>query len=99
MMVSLHPEYVMAHQLFPTAIDQTQINCYWLFPESTITNGMYHPNQAVDFWDKTNRQDWRICEQSQRGIQSKKYSPGPYSGQESLLAAFDRYYLQALNRK
>jgi hypothetical protein len=31
------------------------------------------------------------------GIQSKKYSPAPYSGQESLLAAFDKYYLSELN--
>ena len=31
---------------------------------------------------------------SQLGIQSKKYTPAPYSGQESLLAAFDSYYLK-----
>ena len=27
-------------------------------------------------------------------LQSKKYEPAPYSGQESLLAAYDHYYLQ-----
>ena len=32
------------------------------------------------------------------GIQSKKYSPAPYSGQESLLAAFDKYYKSLLNK-
>ncbi|SVA26880.1 uncharacterized protein METZ01_LOCUS79734 [marine metagenome] len=31
------------------------------------------------------------------GIQSKKYAPAPYSGQESLLTAFDKYYLSELN--
>jgi hypothetical protein len=45
----------------------------------------------------TNKQDWYISELSQLGIQSKKYSPAPYSGQESLLAAFDKFYLSELN--
>ena len=54
-------------------------------------------NNAIDFWDKTNLEDWKICEQSQLGINSKKYVPGPYSGQESLLAAYDEYYLRMLN--
>ena len=58
----------------------------------------YNPQAAVDFWNRTNEQDWGICEQSYLGIQSRKYSPGPYSGQESLLAAYDKYYLSELNK-
>ena len=34
---------------------------------------------AIEFWDMTNRQDWHICEQSQQGIASRMYQPGPYS--------------------
>ena len=44
----------------------------------------------------TNKQDWPIYKISQLGIQSKMYSPAPYSGQESLLAAFDKHYKQNL---
>ena len=57
----------------------------------------YNPKDAIDFWDNTNKQDWHICELSQLGIQSKKYHPAPYSGQESLLAAFGKYYKSLLN--
>ena len=46
----------------------------------------------------TNKQDWKISELSQLGIQSKKYNPAPYSSQESLLAAFDKYYLDTLEK-
>ena len=53
--------------------------------------------ESIDFWDKTNKQDWDICECSQLGINSKKYSPAPYSGQESLLAAYDEYYLNQMD--
>src|SRR5437867_12427615 len=53
---------------------------------------------AVAFWDRTNRQDWRVCELAQQGVSSRAYVPGPYSVQESLLAAFDREVLAALGR-
>ena len=96
MTISLHPDYVMFHQIFPITINKSIIDCYWLFQDSDKIN--YDPMTAVNFWNKTNKQDWNICEQSQRGIQSKKYSPGPYSGQESLLAAFDKYYLDKIKQ-
>ena len=34
------------------------------------------------------------AERALGNIPVKKYEPGPYSGQESLLAAYDNYYLQ-----
>ena len=63
-------------------------------PGILINSDKYKLKNAVDFWDMTNKQDWHISELSQLGIQSKKYTPAPYSGQESLLAAFDSYYLK-----
>jgi len=44
----------------------------------------------------TNRQDWHVCELAQQGISSRAYAPGLYSTEESLLAAFDREYLKAI---
>ena len=70
----------------------------WLFDKDAATSNKYNIKEAIDFWDTTNKQDWHICELSQLGIQSKKYSPAPYSGQESLLAAFDKYYKSLLNK-
>ena len=37
----------------------------------------------------TNREDWWIAEQSQAGINSRVYTPGPYSEREELLWSFD----------
>ena len=55
----------------------------------------YNIQDAEEFWDRTNRQDWHICEQSQLGISSRVYAPGPYSPRESIPAAWDRTYLRA----
>jgi Rieske 2Fe-2S family protein len=97
MLLSLHPEYVMYHTVWPDGVDKCNVTCSWLFAKNVVNSGKYNTQDGIDFWDMTNKQDWYISELSQLGIQSKKYSPAPYSGQESLLAAFDKFYLSELN--
>ena len=48
---------------------------------------------AVEFWDRTNREDWAISEQSYLGISSRGYQPGPYSERERQLWEFDQFVL------
>ena len=98
MLLSLHPDYIMFHIIYPLNAEKSKIDCTWLFSKGVEHNKNYNVNNAIDFWDKINQEDWKICEQSQLGIKSKKYIPGPYSGQESLLAAYDEYYLSILNK-
>ena len=50
----------------------------------------FQADDAIDFWDQTNREDWGISELSQLGISSRAYTPGPYSKREELLAAWDQ---------
>ncbi len=98
MLLSLHPEYVMVHQLWPQSPEQTLIQCDWFFhPEAAGVNAPgYNPEDAVEFWNMTNKQDWRVCELSQQGIASRAYQPGPYSPRESIPAAWDREYLRVM---
>ncbi len=58
----------------------------------------FRPNDAIEFWDMTNKQDWHVCELSQQGIASRAYQPGPYSPRESIPAAWDREYLRRLEK-
>ena len=59
----------------------------WLKPD-------FVADDAIEFWDTTNREDWKISELSQAGIQSRAYTPGPYSRREELLHAFDEVVLR-----
>jgi Rieske 2Fe-2S family protein len=95
-LLSLHPDYVMCHTLWPEGPGQTHINCEWMFAPQAMVQSGFDASDAVKFWDMTNRQDWHVCELSQLGVGSRAYSPSPYSGQESLLAAFDRQVLRML---
>ena len=91
LLLSLHPDYMMTHTLWPIAADRTVNVCEWHFHPSELARGGFDPADCVEFWDMTNRQDWQVCELSQAGIASRAYVPGPYSNREDLLYAFDRF--------
>ncbi|MBX6332037.1 MAG: aromatic ring-hydroxylating dioxygenase subunit alpha [Gemmatimonadaceae bacterium] len=96
MLLSLHPDYVMVHTLWPDGPGRTHITCDWLFHPGTLSDPAYDPHDGVAFWDMTNRQDWHVCELSQLGVASRAYTPGPYAPRESLAAAFDAQVKAAL---
>jgi glycine betaine catabolism A len=100
MLLSIHPEYVMVHQLWPQSPDRTLIVCDWFFhPDAPgVADPGYNPEDAIEFWDVTNKQDWRVCELSQQGIGSRVYEPGPYSSRERIPAAWDREYLRRMSQ-
>ena len=67
-------------------------------PDASSSNPAFDPADAIDFWDDTNREDWRVSELSQRGIASRGYRPGLYSPREGLLWEFDRIVRRAARR-
>jgi Rieske 2Fe-2S family protein len=88
-LLSLHPDYMMTHILWPKAADRTEIVCEWHFHPEEMAKKDFQADDAIDFWDNANREDWRISELSQGGISSRSYTPGPYSHRELLLHSFD----------
>jgi Rieske 2Fe-2S family protein len=98
MLLSPHPDYVLAHVLEPLAADRTRVRCVWLFPPEVVARDGFDPSYAVEFWDLTNRQDWAACESVQRGVRSAGYRPGPLSpwheiGVSAAVAMTARTYL------
>lgn len=96
LLLSLHPDYVMAHIVHPLSPTRTRVVCEWYFDLNAMTQPGFDSRDAVEFWDQTNRQDWHVNELTQLGVSSRAYSPGPYSQQEGLLHAFDRHYLSVM---
>lgn len=96
MLLNVHPDYVMFHLLTPTGPNKTKVVSEWLFNPESFGRPEFNPDDAIEFWDVTNKQDWDVCERGQRGIGSHAYEPGPYSARESLLAAFDKHYLDLM---
>lgn len=99
MLLSLHRDYVMVHTFRPLAPDRTRITCEFLFHSATLERSDLDPDDGVNFWDTVNREDWDLCERTQRGVTSPAYRPGPYSRRESLCAAFDRHYRDVMRSR
>ncbi|MGH2987767.1 MAG: aromatic ring-hydroxylating oxygenase subunit alpha [Solirubrobacterales bacterium] len=99
-LVSLHPDYVMLHTLWPRSAGWTTVTCEWLFEPDTIAADGFDPGDAIDFWDQVNREDWHVCELTQKGTRSQAYTAGRYTTHEGDVHAFDAMvadrYLAAL---
>ena len=54
MLLSLHPEYVMYHTVWPNGPDKCIVNCSWLFLKESAISNKDSIHEAIDFWDKTN---------------------------------------------
>jgi Rieske 2Fe-2S family protein len=91
--LNLHPDYMLTFTMWPKAVDQTEIVCEWHFHPDEIRKPGFNPNDAIEFWDITNKQDWQLSGMAQQGISSKGYQPGPYSNREELLLALDRWVM------
>lgn len=91
LLLSLHPDYMMTHTLWPKSEKLTKVICEFHFHPSETAKTDFDPNDAAEFWDQVNREDWHVSELSQLGIASRAYTPGPYSHREGLLHALDRY--------
>lgn len=98
LLLSVHPDYVMAHRLEPIACDQTRVECAWYFPPEAHTKKDFSPSYAADFWDITNHQDWAACESVQRGARGPGFRQSPFSSQEGVvhqsMAMVARGYLE-----
>jgi Rieske 2Fe-2S family protein len=102
-LVSLHPDYVMLHTLWPRAVDRTDVVCEWFFEPATIAADGFDPSDAIDFWDQVNREDWHVCELTQLGVRNRGALAGRYSSEEDDVHAFDvmvaKRYLEALREE
>lgn len=87
LLVSAHPDYVMAHRLVPLAPGSTWVECSW-FVAPGQDGSVPQARGAVEFWDITNKQDWAACESVQRGLASPHFSPGPFAPKEDAVAEF-----------
>ncbi len=91
MMISLAADHVAAFTLFPTRADETVIFCDFLFHPNEMKKPAFNPNDAIEFWDVVNKQDWTVCEGVQRGMTSSRFTRGYYAPMEDMSADIRRY--------
>ncbi len=88
LLLSLHPDYLMAHLVSPLGPGGSKVTCTWYFPAEAAGRPGFDPAYAVEFWDRTNRQDWAACESVQRGLANPHFRPGPLGPGEDAVHRF-----------
>jgi phenylpropionate dioxygenase-like ring-hydroxylating dioxygenase large terminal subunit len=87
--LSVHPDYLLVHRLLPDGPTRTRIACEMLVDPDAAARPGFTLDDAVAFWDTTNRQDWHVCELQQRGTMSRSWRAGRYATNEPSVHAFD----------
>jgi Rieske 2Fe-2S family protein len=95
-MLSLSPEHAAAFQLWPLSAERTRVDCDFLFHPSEMAKPGFDPEDAVEFWDLINRQDWAICERVQLGMRCRVHRFGYYAPMEDLSLDIRRYVRERL---
>lgn len=99
MFFSLHPDYLMVHRVSPQDPTHSKVVCEWYFEPEPMGKPDFDPTDAIKIWDLVNRQDWHVCELTQKGVSSRAYTPGRYTGLESTVHDFDAHILQIMGTK
>ncbi len=90
--LSLLPDYVTLDWFVPVSPDRTRL----IFDLYVDRDEPDPAKDAMDFWDTTNRQDWRICEMAHLGSKTAAYTQGRYSSEEEVVHLIDRHYLKEM---
>jgi Rieske 2Fe-2S family protein len=92
-------DHAVTTRLLPGSPRVTNARVIWLVDRDAVEGKDYELRELLPFWQLTSEQDWRLCEDQQRGVNSSAYTPGPYSPyKEYNVASFVRWYLQLLTR-
>ncbi len=90
-------DHSVAVRLTPNGLTHTSIRMIWLVDAKAEEGRDYEFEKLLPFWLLTAEQDWAICSNQQRGVNSHAYTPGPLSTyKEYNLERFLRWYLQEL---
>jgi len=92
-------DYLMTTRLTPLSSTLTAVRVDWLVREDAIEGRDYEVENVIALWAATSSQDWKLCEDNQAGVLSRRYEPGPYSPtQERGVETFVRWYLRQLEK-
>jgi phenylpropionate dioxygenase-like ring-hydroxylating dioxygenase large terminal subunit len=86
-------DYMWTMRLTAVSPSKTIIDLAWLVDPKAQEGKDYTVDRLTEFWKITGEQDWQLCENNFKGIESSQYKPGPYAPVEADVAKFIEWYL------
>ncbi|MCG8445431.1 MAG: aromatic ring-hydroxylating dioxygenase subunit alpha [Hyphomicrobiales bacterium] len=75
----LHADHGISFRVLPISATETQVTTKWLVHKDAEEGVDYDLEHLIAVWRKTNDEDRILVEQTQRGVSSSAYVPGPHS--------------------
>ena len=89
-------DYMWTMRLTAVSPSLTYIDLAWLVDKNAKEGVDYNIDRLTDFWRITGEQDWELCENNFKGIESSQYQPGPYAPIEADVAKFVDWYIERM---
>ena len=92
-----YSDHVVAYVFTPLDMGRSNCEVYWLVRGDAKEGRDYDVDKLVWLWDVTTVADKRIIVDNWKGVQSRYYQPGPFSGMERHERSFIEWILQELS--
>ena len=89
-------DYVVLYRFTPHSAAVSECDITWLVRADAEEGKDYDKDKLIWLWDVTTQADKFIIENNQQGVNSRFYTPGPYSQMEEFTESFIDWYLQSL---
>ena len=91
-------DFATLFTFIPKSTLETDVELMWLVHKEAEEGKDYNLKDMIWMWDETTIADKRIIENNQKGVNSRKYSPGPLSQMEIGVEKFKNWYLKHLDK-
>lgn len=92
----LNNDCATTFRITPVSVHQTEVTLTWLVNKDAVEIDDYDVEHLKWLWHVTTLQDQKIVNENQIGVNSSRYTPGPYSLREYGTADFTAWYLAKL---
>ncbi|MDX2413501.1 MAG: aromatic ring-hydroxylating dioxygenase subunit alpha [Woeseiaceae bacterium] len=93
-----YSDHVVAYVFTPTDMDNSRCDIYWLVRNDAEAGKDYDVDRLTWLWDVTTKADKSIIVNNSKGVHSRYYEPGPFSGMERAEKIYIDWILQELQR-
>ena len=93
-----YSDHVVAYVFTPIEHERSKCEIYWLVRRDAEQGRDYDVDRLTWLWDVTTQSDKEIIVNNWKGVQSRYYRPGPFSGMERAERVYIEWILQELQR-
>ncbi len=93
-----YSDHVVAYVFTPTGHRSSKCEIYWLVRGDAVEGTDYDVDELTWLWDITTISDKEIIVNNSKGVHSRYYEPGPFSGMEKEESNYIDWILEELQR-